>query len=165
MDHHIMDKYRVSAAEIQAFEGISKTHFLNSGAKRVNKSLGDLTGLTQIGFHVVEVQPGDESTEMHRHYHEEECVYILSGTAQAFIDDEVLEVGPGDFLGYRAGGASHKLRNSGNEVLRCIVVGQRLDHDVADYTLKKKRLFRNQDLPWSLTDLDSLEHPNAGQKR
>ncbi len=160
-----MDKYRVSAAEIQAFDGISKTHFLNNDAKRINKSLSDLTGLTQIGFHLVEVQPGDESTEMHRHHHEEECVYILSGTAQAFIDEEVLDVGPGDFIGYRAGGAAHKLRNSGSEVLRCIVVGQRLDHDVVDYPLKNKRLFRNQPLPWSMADIDSLEHPQAGQKR
>ncbi len=159
-----MEKYLLTAAEIAAFEGYSKVHFLNEGAKRVNKSLGDLTGLSQIGFHLVEVQPGDESTEMHRHYHEEECVYILQGIAEATIDDQTVQVGPGDFLGYRAGGAAHKLKNCGNEILRCIVVGQRLDHDVADYPLKNKRLFRNRSLPFSLADMDSLDHPEAGRK-
>ena len=40
------DTYLVTAAEIAAMEGLRKTHFLNPNAVRVNKSLGDLAGLT-----------------------------------------------------------------------------------------------------------------------
>ncbi len=56
------EKYLVSAEEIAALPGLAKTHFLNPNAQRVNKSLGDLTGLTGIGFHIIEVQPGRETT-------------------------------------------------------------------------------------------------------
>ena len=159
-----MDKYIIRQAEIEAFEGIDKTHFLNANAKRVNKSLGDLTGLTGFGFHIIEIEPGRESTELHAHYFEDECVYILDGRAEAQIGDEVFDVGAGDFIGYRAGGAAHKLTNVGDSVLRCIVVGQRLDHDVADYPDKAKRIFRNQGMAWNLVDIDALESPAAGRK-
>jgi uncharacterized cupin superfamily protein len=66
-----MDKYLVTKEEIDDYEGLSKTHFLNDNAKRVNKSLGDLTGLTGFGFHIIEIEPGRESTEFHKHYHED----------------------------------------------------------------------------------------------
>lgn len=159
---HAMSKYIVTAEEIEAFEGLEKVHFLNPGARRRNKSLGDLTGLKKIGFHIIEVQPGDESTEQHMHYHEEECLYVLEGEADACIDDEVHRIRAGDFVGYRAGGASHKLRNTGDGVLRCIVVGQRLPHDVADYPLIGKRLFRNEGLQWNLVDRSTIDEPSGG---
>ncbi|MCJ8333488.1 MAG: cupin [Epibacterium sp.] len=113
----------VTAAEIEVTEGTAKTHFKNEGARRANISLGELTGLTRLGFHIVAVQPGFESTEYQVHHHEDECTYVLAGT----------------------------------EVLRCIVVGQRLDHDVADYPNKGKRIFRNKGLPWTLGDHDALQ--------
>jgi len=99
-----MEKYLVTKEEIENHEGIEKVHFLNSGARRVNKSLGDMTGLTGMGFHIIEIQPGYESTELHMHYHEDECVYILEGEAEAIIGDEIIPVKAGDFIGYRAGG-------------------------------------------------------------
>jgi uncharacterized cupin superfamily protein len=159
-----MDKYIVTREEIEAFDGLDKVHFLNANARRRNKSLGDLTGLKNIGFHIIEVQPGFESTEQHVHHHEEECLYVLEGEAQAHIGDEVHTVRAGDFIGYRAGGASHKLRNTGNDVLRCIVVGQRLPHDVADYRLLGKRLYRNEGLAWNMVDLSAVEEPSGGKK-
>lgn len=91
------------------------------------------------------------------HHHEDECVYVLSGTATAFIGDAAHEIGPGDFIGYRKGGLAHSITNTGDEVLRCIVVGQRLPHDVGDYTRKGKRIYRNDGLPWTLVDHDHLD--------
>lgn len=159
-----MEKYVLTKSEIDAYPGIEKTHFLNANAKRVNKSLGDLTGLTGLGFHLVTIRPGDESTEFHRHYFEEECVYILSGCADAYIGDSVHKVAEGDFIGYRACGLAHKLVNTGTQDLACIVVGQRLDHDVADYPDKKQRIYRNKDMRWDLVPTESIVHPDAGKK-
>lgn len=159
-----MDKYIVLKEEIETYEGIEKTHFLNPNAQRRNKSLGDLTGLQNIGFHIIEVEPGRETTEFHRHYHEEECVYILEGTAESTIGNHVVTVKAGDFIGYRAGGEAHKLCNTGSTTLRCIVVGQRLPHDVADYPNLKKRIFRHQGLKWNLVDLENITEPTAGKK-
>lgn len=159
-----VDKYLVTREEIEEYEGISKVHFLNDNARRVNKSLGDLTGLTGIGFHIIEVEPGHESTELHMHHHEDECVYILDGEADATVGVSQLRVRKGDFLGYRAGGEPHKLINSGTTMLRCIVVGQRLDHDVGDYPVKRKRIFRSRDMKWNLVDMKHIEEPAAGEK-
>ena len=146
-------------------EGLAKTHFMNANAKRVNKSLGDLTGLEAIGVHLIEVAPGHDSTEHHVHYHEEECVFILSGIGTAYIGGEAHEVGPGDFIGYRAGGLPHSLTNTGEDVLRVLVMGQRSDHDVADYTRARKRIYRNKGVPWSLVDIDAIQTINAGAKK
>ena len=159
-----MDKYILTRTEIEDYEGIKKSHFLNTNARRVNKSLGDLTGLSGFGFHIIEVQPGDDSTELHRHYYEDECVYILAGVAEATIGDEQFIVNAGDFIGYRAGGKAHKLRNCGDRPFKCIVVGQRLAHDVGDYPRLGKRIYRNQGLPWNLVDLDEIEEPTGGKK-
>lgn len=159
-----MSKYLISREEIEEFAGTAKTHFLNENAKRINKSLGDLTGLKGLGFHIIEVQPGFETTEFHRHYHEDECVYVLEGVAEARIGDEVFPIKEGDFLGYPAGGEAHTIRNNGKSVLKCIVVGQRLDHDVADYPEKHKRIFRQKNMPWNLVDISDISEPKAGNK-
>ncbi len=158
------ETYVLTSADIAAYDGIHKAHFLNPNAQRVNKSLGDLTGLTGFGFHLIEIAPGHESTELHCHYHEDECVYILEGQAEAIIGEDSFTVTAGDFIGYRAGGKAHKLVNNGNTTLKCIVVGQRLNHDVADYPALNKRIYRNNGLPWNLVNMDDITEPVAGKK-
>ncbi|GLX79026.1 hypothetical protein tinsulaeT_23660 [Thalassotalea insulae] len=159
-----MDKYLITKEEIEGYDGVAKTHFLNGNAQRVNKSLGDLTGLTGFGFHIIEIQPGHQSTEFHKHYHEDECVYVLDGSGQASIGDEHYTIKAGDFIGYRAGGLAHTIYNNSNAVLRCIVVGQRLPFDVGDYPNLNKRIYRQQDMPWNLVDIDNISEPVAGKK-
>ncbi|MHA6325427.1 cupin domain-containing protein [Roseivivax sp. CAU 1753] len=159
------ERTHLPAAEIAAMAGLAKTHFLNDRARRVNKSLGDLCGLTGIGVHMVEVAPGDLTTEYHRHYHEDECVYVLAGTGTARIGADRHAIAPGDFIGYAKGGAAHDIENTGTDTLRLLVIGQRLDHDVGDYPEKGKRIFRNAGLPWAVADLDDLDFPQAGAKR
>lgn len=160
------EAYLITSNEISELEGVSKTHFLNSNAKRLNKSLGDLAGLTGFGFHIIEVQPGHETTEHHCHHHEDECVFVLSGTATAFIGDEEHSINAGDFIGYRKGGLPHSIKNTGDDVLRCIVVGERLAHDVGDYTRLGKRIYRNAGMAWNLVDHDQITEDggNAGKK-
>ncbi len=159
------ERYLIRAEEIAAMEGAKKTHFLNKNAQRVNKSLGDLTGLTGLGFHIIEVAPGHESTEYHQHIFEDECVFVLAGIAQATIGKEVFTIKPGDFIGYRKGGAAHTIKNAGREVLRMIVVGERLAHDVTDYPNRKKRLWRQKGLPANLVDHAKIETPALGTKK
>jgi len=157
--------YLLRRDEIEAMPGLAKTHFLNGNAKRLNKSLGDVTGLTGIGFHIIEVAPGHETTEHHVHHYEDECVYVLEGEATAIIGDEEHPIGPGDFLGYRKGGLAHSIRNTGSGTFRCIVVGQRLPHDVGDYPRLGKRIYRNEGLPWNLVDDAAIEEPTAGARK
>lgn len=156
-------KYIISKNEIESMAGLAKTHYLNQNAQRINKSLGDLAGLKNIGFHIIEVLPGYESTEYHLHHFEDECVYILSGEATVTINEIDYEVSAGDFIGYPAGGLPHTMKNTGTEVLRCIVVGQRLTHDIGDYPRLGKRLYRNGKLN-ELVDLSNISNPSVGKK-
>ncbi len=158
------EKYILKKHEIEGMEGTHKVHFLNDNAVRTNKSLGDLTGLKALGFHIIEVPPGRESTEFHRHHHEEECTYVLSGTGQVRIGEDVSDISAGDFIGYRAGGKAHTMINTGSETLKCIVVGQRLAHDVGEYPDLGKRLFRNAGMAWEMVDMDQISHPQGGKK-
>lgn len=155
--------YILTRKQIADTKGEHKTHYLNANAQRVNKSLGDSVGLTGFGFHLIEIEPGRDSTEYHRHYHEDECTYIVEGEAEVQIGNEMFSVGAGDFIGYPAGGLPHAMRNSGEGMLRCVVVGQRLAHDVVDYPKQNKRLFRNAGLEWDLVDLDQVVQPKLAK--
>ncbi len=156
--------YIIKSAEIEKMPGLKKTHFLNPDATRLNKSLGDAVGLNNIGFHIIELQPGAESTEYHVHYNEEECVYILEGQATVIIDEQSYDVEAGDFIGYPASGLAHTMINTGNTVLKCIVVGQRLPYDVGDYPRKGKRIYRTP-AGNDLVDLSQTEHPTMGVRK
>jgi mannose-6-phosphate isomerase-like protein (cupin superfamily) len=67
--------------------------------------LGNLVTFKATGAHtrgkltVAEfVNPPGFAPPLHRHTEEDECFYILSGTAEFRCDDEVLPAGPGDFV-------------------------------------------------------------------
>ncbi len=159
------ETYLLTAEDIAAMTGLAKTHFLNKNAKRTNKSLGDATGLTGLGIHLIEVEPGCDTTEYHVHHFEDEAVYVLSGTATAEIAEEEHQIKSGDFIGYRKGGAAHNIRNTGKETFRCLVIGQRLAQDVADYPRLAKRIYLNAGMPWDLVEHNALTHPQAGAKK
>lgn len=150
------DRYLIRAADIEALPAQRKAHFLNHEADCENRALGDATGITGFGFHILDIPPGRDSTEPHFHYREDECIYILSGRGTALIGDEAFDVAAGDFLGYRKGGLAHGLRNDGEDVMRCIVVGERGDTDVVDYPNKSKRMFRTKGLDWNVVDLENI---------
>lgn len=145
----------LKAAQIEQMEGEVKTHFLNPNAVRVNKSLGDAVGLNHIGVHLIYVEPGRDTTECHKHYYEEECVYVLAGTATAIIEGERFPLGAGDFIGLPRATAAHTIVNDGDETLVCLVMGQRLEQDVGDYPNLGKRLYRNSGV-WDLVDIDAI---------
>ncbi|MFT4726638.1 MAG: putative cupin superfamily protein [Granulosicoccus sp.] len=151
-------------SDIEAEEGVLKSHFLNKVAQRVDKSIGDLTGLTGFGIHIIEVPLGKESTEFHMHYFEDECTYVLSGNGTVIIGDEKHSIAAGDFIAYPKGGEAHTMINTGEEVLKCLVVGERLAHDVVDYPNKGKRFYRYRGQPSNLVDISAIETPGAGAK-
>ena len=156
-------QYIIRKNEIESMEGLPKTHYLNQNAKRINKSLGDVVSLNNLGFHIIEVMPGHESTEYHAHHFEDECVYVLSGKATVTINEIDYEISEGDFVGYPAGGLPHTMKNIGLEILRCIVVGQRLTHDVVDYPRLGKRLYRYGQSN-DLVDTSGISNPSFGRK-
>lgn len=146
----------LSSKAIAEMAGQQKVHFLNEAAVRTNRSLGDAVGLQNIGAHLISVSPGYYSTEHHVHHFEEECIYVLSGQGTAFLGDETQSIGPGDFLGCPVNGVAHSMKAMGTEPLVCLVMGQRLDHDVTDYPAKMKRLYRHRG-EWDVVDHRDME--------
>ncbi len=146
--------------QIEQMAGEKITHFLNPNAERINKSLGDCVGLNHIGVHLISVEPGKDTTEYHKHLYEEECIYVVSGKGTLVIEGDSFQFEKGDFVGFPVDTAAHSLKNDGTEKLICLVMGQRLRHDVCDYPDKGKRLFQNDD-KWSLVDIKNIENiPN-----
>jgi uncharacterized cupin superfamily protein len=56
------------------------------------------------------------------------------------------------------------MTNVGSPVLKCIVVGQRLPHEVADYPDQQLRMYNNCGKPWDLVQVADISHPVAGKK-
>ena len=133
----------LSADSIVKMEGVRHVHQLNPSAIRIDKSIADDVGLKNIGIHLITIAPGDKSTEFHAHKYEEEAIYVLSGHGTEVMGETTQKVGPGDFIGFPAGGVAHETVNDGTEPLVCLVIGQRLAQDVVDYPRKGKRLYRN----------------------
>jgi uncharacterized cupin superfamily protein len=145
----------LSAQAIAAMHAAKRVHFLNEGAIRSNKSIGDAAGLKNLGVHLITVQPGHRSTEYHFHHYEEECVYVLSGSGTAVIGEQTHKVGPGDLMGHPIDKVAHEMTNDGTEPLVCLVIGQRLVQDISDYPRKGKRLYRHSG-ERRLVDIDSI---------
>lgn len=153
-----MNNYVLKKADIDASPGKEYNHPLNNNAIRTTRSLGDQTGLTGLGFHLVSVNPGYESTEFHTHHYEDECAYVLSGTGEVIIDETVVKIEAGDFIGYRKGGLPHTMKSTGDEPLVCIVAGERRAHDIVDYPKCGKRLYNHPSETSNMVEHKAIEH-------
>ena len=66
--------------------------------------------LKRISVGVAAVTAGRESFVKHVHRHDEEWMYVLSGSGVAILGDREEPIGPGDFLGFPAGEPAHHVR-------------------------------------------------------
>jgi uncharacterized cupin superfamily protein len=119
----------------------SMSHPLNPRSQVHGHSLSDVIGLQRMGVHILRVPPGKESFAYHRHFGEEEFLYVLSGRGVAEIEGEDHEVGPGDFLGFPIG-VAHHLRNPFEEDLVYLSGGERHPLEVAEFPGLGKYLVR-----------------------
>lgn len=75
-------------------------------------------GAQNLAMGVNETQVGSMVPE-HKHESEEEVMYFLQGQGQFITDEEVIDLKPGICI-YNPPGASHKIVNTGNEILKFI---------------------------------------------
>jgi len=146
----------MTRTEIAAAEITTRAHRLNPNGLRNEVALGDLTGLTGLGCHLVTLPPGRDSTEAHTHSHEDEAAFVLEGTGEARIGAATYAIGPGDFVAYPKGGAAHVVTNTGNTPLVYLLVSERSPFDVVDYPGAGKRLYRRAGVPSDLVDIDAI---------
>lgn len=132
----------LKADEIASMDETINTHQFNAKARRHTRSLGDILGFSQLGLHLVRLEPGDESTQFHFHHNDEEFLYILSGNGVAEIDNQKHEIGPGDFMGFVQHSLPHCLTNPYKEDLVYLMGGTRNEFDICDYPRINRRMFR-----------------------
>lgn len=70
---------------------------------------------------------------MYNYEIDEEFVYIFEGCGVLVVDDEEMEVGLGDFLGYVISGFVYMIKNLFDKDLIYLVVGIWLEMDVNMY--------------------------------
>ncbi len=151
------------AAEIADAEEIKVQHPLNPNSEVYIRSMSEVVGMERVGVHLARVPAGKESLEYHTHHYEEEFLYILSGRGIADIDGQEIEVGPGDFLGFKVPSVGHNLRNPYDEDLIYMMGGERREFEVADFPRLKKRLIRDREKAWIVHegDVDVFDHSDV----
>ena len=127
------------AAEIAA-QPFDFAHPLDANAEIRLFSLSHAAGLKKTGVSLGHLAPGKSSFPMHRHFVQDEWIYILSGTATLRLDDTDNAIGPGDFAVFPAGGPAHKLTNTGAQTLIYLMGGDKSAVEVADFPEIGKRL-------------------------
>jgi uncharacterized cupin superfamily protein len=132
----------LAAAAIAGMPEIRRVHPLNKRAVRREKALSDAVGMRDIGIHLVRVAPGDESTELHTHYCDEEFLYILAGRGIARIGTREYEVGPGDFMGFAAKSPPHAMSNPHRTDLVYLMGGTRKPVDISEYPRSRMRAYK-----------------------
>ncbi|MFL5301253.1 MAG: cupin domain-containing protein [Anaeromyxobacteraceae bacterium] len=96
--------------------------------------------LARVAVNLARVPPGRESYVFHLHHVQEEWMFVLSGHGVAEVGDAEHDVGPGDFLGFPAGGPPHHLRNPSSEELVYLMGGDAVAGvEVVDYPRAGKR--------------------------
>ena len=136
-------KHVLSVRQIADLPEKKRPHPLDPQAVRHGRSLGDATGLSRLGAHIVRVEPGVETTVFHYHDNEDELVYILSGRATLEIGDESIVVEAGTFAGFPVGGPAHSMRNDGNQDLVYLMIGESRRDDVTTYPRLGTRMVRH----------------------
>jgi uncharacterized cupin superfamily protein len=97
--------------------------------------LSDAGGLSQFGVNVTILEPGAKSSMRHWHRNEDEFVMVLAGDCVLIEDAGETPMHAGDCAAFPAGRPDgHHFINRGDGECRLLVVGTRVDHDVATYS-------------------------------
>jgi len=153
---HVLD-----ASAIEGMEELEFHHPLNPKSHAGYRSLSDALGLERIGFHLVRVPPGKEANEYHTHRFEEEFYFVLEGRGVVLIDGEEHEVGPGDFIGFRAPSPPHLMTNPFEDEIVYLVGGERREFEIAEFPRHDKVLIREGRNVW-IADREDLVVPAFG---
>lgn len=92
----------------------------------IGSNFGEAFGMKKVGFHHEYLPPGRRTSWPHAERDEEEFVFVIEGTPDAWIDGVLYRLQPGDAVGFPAGtGIAHTFINNTNEPVRLLVGGER----------------------------------------
>ena len=92
----------------------------------IGSPFGKFFGLKRIGIHHEVLKPGRRTSRPHAESSEDEFVYVIEGTPDAWINGEMYRLREGDAVGLPAGtGITHTFINNTDEDVRLMVIGER----------------------------------------
>ena len=91
------------------------------------------TGARQLGCSLYRVAAGKTAFPHHRHFANEEAIYVLAGEGRLRIDDAEVAVEPGDYIALPADGPAHQLINSGSADLEYLCMSTMIHPDLTYY--------------------------------
>lgn len=107
--------------------------FRSRMAGREKRQLGDVWGLKNFGVNLTRLEPGAQSSLLHRHSKQDEFIYVLEGRPTLVTDGGEVQLEPGMCAGFPAGGAAHQLVNRSAAFVVYIEVGDRSPGDEGTY--------------------------------
>lgn len=148
----------ITHREIREMPEAPLQHPWNANSEVYLKRLSKQAGLERVSLSLARVPPGRESFLLHRHECDEEFLFILSGRGRAEIGDRTIDVGAGDFMGFRApDGPPHHLTNPFDEDLVYLMGGESSGFDIAHFPMLGRRLVFARSGMWSVDDADCKE--------
>jgi uncharacterized cupin superfamily protein len=109
--------------------------FRQAIAGRRKRRIGDAVGIAQFGVNLVDLGPGDMSSQRHWHEVEDEFVFVLEGELTLVTDEGEQILTAGLCAGFPAGKASgHHMINRSAKPARYLEVGTRVKDDVVHYS-------------------------------
>lgn len=107
--------------------------FASRMAGRTKRALGDAFGITAFGVNLTTLAPGAQSSLLHRHSHQQEFIYIVSGTPTLRTETGEHLLQPGMCVGFIPAGPAHQLVNRAAEDAVYIEIGDRHGDDRGSY--------------------------------
>ena len=77
------------------------------------KWLSAPTGAQKLGCSLYRIPPGKTGFPFHKHFSNEEAIYVIAGEGTLRLEGESFSVGPGDYIAFVPEGPNHQLLNSG----------------------------------------------------
>lgn len=96
------------------FIGPDNSHYKGSDELlSIGSPVGKKLGLKKIGIHIETLPPGRRTSWPHAESEEEEFAYVLEGHPHVWVDGDLHELSPGDFVAFPSGtGISHTFLNN-----------------------------------------------------
>src|SRR4051812_23821454 len=91
----------------------------------IGAPVGRKLGLTKIGIHIETLLPGRRTSWPHAESEEEEFAYVIEGQPHVWVDGEIHQLKPGDFVAFPAGtGIAHTFMNNTETTCVLLVGGE-----------------------------------------
>ena len=87
----------------------------------------------RLGCSLYRVEPGKTAYPHHRHFANEEAIYVLEGKGRLRLDDAEFELGPGDYIALPPAGPAHQLIGGDDGALVYLCLSTMLHPDLVEY--------------------------------